>query len=580
MNKSFSVSKWIFLTLAVLTNSFVVAYSCLPASITNTWTSNIAVFFTKLINSITEKEVETVLLTNLDTFVSPKESYAYNEIPGYELNEIPLGSAKQVECSFLPNNATNTSVNYYTDREDLVVLNQTGNIVSVIGMGTGIARIYAQNQASGLTSSCVVNVVNTKAPQTYEISLSKNQIELGKQATLDFDIDGGVLGHDELINSRYYDIRKLIYTSSDQNVFTVDNYGVVHPISTGIGTICVENNVGFSKEIDVEIIGGDEPTQYTNLNIVGPNVCYGNDMLNDQNEPHNKHYQLSIFDGDEKLNVEDFIWKSSNELLINVDKHGVIRGFRKKVVEDESATITAISKLNGQQASFNVVVKEQLPSSMYYRVDIGKKTAWNPTTFTACVGDSVKITVGYDVNISNKNINATISDETLAFLTLQGTSFTIDVKQTGSCSVSFVSIANNELKGEIAFEFLKAGAIPTDEINDVGHSIRKTIGHAFMFVIAQVFLFIAIYMFLPSKELWKHGCLSLTIGLAVASVSEIIQCFVPSRQGNLLDVLINFAGVTIGALLVIATISITNIIRKNKKRNSDNVNNLQSSSLE
>ena len=227
MKKSFSISKWIFLVLAVLTNSFVVAYSCLPASITNAWTSNIAVFFTKLINSITEKEVETILMTDLDEFVSPKEVHVYNEIPGYELNEIPLGSAKQISCSFIPENATNTSITYYTDREDLIVLNQSGNSVSVVGMGAGTAKVYAQNQASGLTSFCTVEVVATRAPQSFEISLPSNQIELGKQATIDFDIDGGVLGHNELINSRYYDIRELTYTSSDQSIFTVDNYNVI-----------------------------------------------------------------------------------------------------------------------------------------------------------------------------------------------------------------------------------------------------------------------------------------------------------------------------------------------------------------
>ena len=41
MKKRFSISRWIFLVLAVLTNSFVVAYSCLPASITDKWNDGV-----------------------------------------------------------------------------------------------------------------------------------------------------------------------------------------------------------------------------------------------------------------------------------------------------------------------------------------------------------------------------------------------------------------------------------------------------------------------------------------------------------------------------------------------------------
>lgn len=552
------------MALAVLTNSFVVAYSCLPASITDKWNSVVAVFFTKLVNSMTEKEIKEIPMTSLDIFVSPKESHQYNDIPGYALNEIPLGSAKQIECTFWPEDATNPAINIYTEADNIVALNQSGNVVSVVGMEVGTARIYATNIANELTAYCDVIVVDTVAPTSFEISLKSSEIELGTQATLDFNIDGGVLGHDELINSRYYDIRKLTYTSSNEEVCTVDTYGVIHPLTTGESTITVESE-SCSQTIDVEVVSGGVAPTYSNLHITGSNICYGNDMINDQST-HNNHYQLSIFDGETELDPEDFIWESSNELLVKVDKHGVMRGFRKKTFLDEAAVITARSKLNGQATTFNVIVKEQLPSSMYYRVEVGKSTSWNPEAFTACVGDNVKVIVGYDVNISNKNIIATISDDSFADLTLQGNSFVLNVKKVGNCSVNFESVANSELKEKIDFEFLKAGAINTDEMDDVGHSLRKAVGHAAMFAVAQVFLLITIYMFMNSRPLWQCGCLSLSIGLVIASLSELIQHFVPSRQGTFLDVLINFAGVTIGAILVITGIVLIDIIKKNKEK--------------
>ncbi len=558
-----SFIKWIMLGLAVLTNGITIAYSALPADLTNSWTSSIANFFTRIVNNATKKEVTVIPMEKLNVFLSPKENYVYNDILGYKNNEIPLGSAKQIEYSFAPEDTTDSSVRFYTEDADKITLSQSGNTVSVVGMGVGKATVYAENKSSHLVSSCEVVVTKVVEPFSFDTSIASNDICINEQGTILIDVDGGVLGHGELVNSRYYDNRELEYISSDEEIFTIDNYGVIHPISTGTAEVTVKNKAGCVRAKEINIIPGGVKPVYTSLAISGSDVCYENDMIKDQND-NKHHYQLTISDEGEELNPEDFIWESSNDLLVRVDRHGVVRGFRKSTKEDEWATITATSKITGDCATFDISVKEQLPSSMYYSVNVGENTSWNPTDFVACVGDTITVSIGYDVSVSNKQMNVTSSDENVITVTNQGDKIIIYVNSVGNVTINFSSVINGELKGTINFELIQAGAISSDEIKNVGKNIRKTAGHAMMFAIAQAFTLITIIMFLKKKSLWVCASFSLFFGFVMSSISELIQHFVPSRQGNLIDILIDFSGVAIGALIVIVIIVIHNIM-KNKR---------------
>lgn len=565
--KRFRISRWIFLSLAVLTNTFLVLYSTLPREITIRWNNFFTSLFAGLINSITEKEVIPVPMTELEIKLSDEETYKYNYIPGYEVDEIPLGSAKQVECTYLPLNTTDKSVQYYTEQNDIIKLNQSGTTVSVVGMKPGIAKIHAKNTLSELDASCIVKVVETVEPEMFNISISSNEIPIGSQQTIDIDINGGYLGHDELINFRYYDTRKLTYTSSIENVCTVDEYGVIYPHNIGDSVITVSNTLGHAKSIQVSVVDGVKKEPYSNLSIYGSSFCYDNDMIKDQDSRSN-HYQLGVKDGDIELDPEDFIWESSNELLAKIDMHGVLRGFRKSVVDDEQVTITATSKLTGQSVTYEIVVKEQLPEELYYWIINNDKTTWNPTEYTACVGDNLIINTSYSPDISKKDITAIVSDESVIECTNQGSSLSLIIKNTGSCLITITSVINPSLSKTISFSLLKAGAISTNDLDDVGVSVRKVVGHASLFAIAELFTLIALCMFLYKKKFWLPIVISLGIEFFVSSISELVQYFTPDRHGTFVDILINMAGAVFVVLIALSIYFIRKMIknRKNKLR--------------
>ena len=559
--RRFSISRWILLACSIVTNTFLVLYSCLPARITSDWNSLVTNVFAKIVNTFTEKEIKTTPLKQLDISLSDNQ---FNEISGYKEYEIPLGSSKEFITTYLPLDATDKAISYYSEDDSIVSLNQNDYKVSIIGMKAGSTRIHAKNQLTGLDASYDITVVPTVAPTSYEISVLKTDIPIGSQATITFDIDGGVLGHNELLNSRYYDTRKLAYESSNSSVATVNNYGVITPKEIGTSLITVSNGE-YSKQLEINVVSGTMPQSFTNLHIEGSNVCYGNDMLNDQGQ---NNYPLSIFDGDTKLDSYDFIWESSNELLVRVDKHGVMRGFRKSSVQDESAVITATSKITGQSVSFDVIVREELPTKMNHWIVNGDKTTWGaPQEFTTCVGDNLILNTELTPNVSNKNIEYTVSNPEIIECTYQGSSLALRVIKEGNCTINISSVVNPDVKSTIKFTVLKAGSINTNDLEDVGFNIRKSIGHASLFAIAEMFTLIAIFMFLYDKKHWLSLAISLGIELVIASISETIQHFVPERFGSFTDVCINMLGVIIGAGILVAIYFIHKVTHNKKNQN-------------
>lgn len=543
--KRFSIIKWIFFSVALVANSFIVFYSCLDSKTTEKMAEPFARFFVNLVNSITTKENENVPLESITVILS---SDKYNDIPGYNKKEIPLGSAKEFICEYYPSNTTDKSVSFYAEPSDSLVLNQSSSKVSVIGMKTGKASVCAKSGDGKLVSKAEVMVVETVAPVNFEVSLKENnEIQIGKPKTLLFDIDGGVLTHDELINFRYYDIRKLIYSSSDEAIATVDENGVIYPHSVGVTTIAVSN--GFiNKAINIVVTDGLIPSDYATLSITGDSICYANDMILNQTNPKYKH-QLSIRDGENILEAEDFLWTSSNELLVKVDSHGVVRGFRKSSLGDETAVITATSKITGQKCDYLVTVKNQLPTTMDWSFKVGSNTYWNVQTYILTVGDNIEIKLKYTPQTQEKGATFSSTNPDVISVSGGGDTIYLSTLKEGQSTIEIISIVNPDLSAKIEISVIKAGSIDVSSIPDVGKYVRKSLGHAAVFALAQFFTFLTLYMFLCDKNWWLFTSLSLGEGLFISILSEVIQYFVPTRSGAILDVLIDFLGVVIGFAL-------------------------------
>ena len=98
--------------------------------------------------------------------------------------------------------------------------------------------------------------------------------------------------------------------------------------------------------------------------------------------------------------------------------------------------------------------------------------------------------------------------------------------------------------------------------------VRKAFGHFGLFMINGLLTPWAIYLLLnplKSSRYWMLITYSLEFGLLVALITEMIQLNVPGRSGEPTDVLIDYGGYLVGAL-IIGLILFLVIRKKNKNR--------------
>ena len=99
-------------------------------------------------------------------------------------------------------------------------------------------------------------------------------------------------------------------------------------------------------------------------------------------------------------------------------------------------------------------------------------------------------------------------------------------------------------------------------IDKVKQFVRKGIGHFGLFAFLGVFGFITFHLFFKNK---KIGILfNLLSGFVIAGISEIIQIFANERGPAFSDVLLDFSGYLLSAILSCFVILIIYIIRKKK----------------
>ena len=553
--KPFRISRWVMLSLAVIFNSFIIFYSCLDDKTTNSWSRFVSNIFTNIINTFTKKQVKVIPAEDITVTYS---DYTFNNVPGYQEEEIPLGCEKEITASILPANATNKAINYSTVNTDIVSLKQNGSKVSAIGLQEGTAVIKATSSDASIYKEITVKVVKLIAPTSFDASLTNTTIAIGSPETI--NITYGDLTADELTNSRYYDTTRLSYRSDNDAIATIGSFGVITPISEGTTTIRVSNTSGVEKTFNITVTSGSPTPGYEDLKILGEDYCYENDIFN------NKKITFVMKDGETTLNNSDFIWESSNPLLAHINQKGEVRGYRKTMLQDETVTIKATNKRTQQQVTKEILIKKELPTKMYTCYVMGEKELWNHPNITAFVGNVVTVRVSYDKTPSNSGVSVLISDESVVTYTNQGNNIVLDFKKEGNVEVTIASSLVPTLTDKTEIKVMQAGAIDEDNYEDVNLSIRKSIGHATMFGITQIFTFLALYMFLyDKKKWWLIALISLGAGILLASVSELIQFFIPLRSGTFVDVLVDSAGVVVGLALVIGVLWLIKYIKIRKQ---------------
>ena len=140
------------------------------------------------------------------------------------------GTSERLTVTVLPEDAGDRSVTWTSSDERIVTVDTEG-VVTAVSAGTATVTATT-NDGTDLTASCVVTVTPKLAES---ISLDREELTLKRGAS-------------ERLTATVYpataDDRSVRWTSSDEDVATVDAEGIVTAVSVGIATVTAATNDG------------------------------------------------------------------------------------------------------------------------------------------------------------------------------------------------------------------------------------------------------------------------------------------------------------------------------------------------
>ena len=249
------------------------------------------------------------------------------ELSNSDLN-LAKGTSSQLIAIVSPD-GVNKKVSWSSSNSNVATVDSNGLIVA---RGVGNATIVAKT-INGLTSTCKVSVADYSLKlKSINITTNYSRININSEKQLFVDFNPANASN-----------KTVTWTSSDPNVVSVNQSGLVKAKSPGTAIITAKSNDGgYTDTATIEVTDYGNIINETGLTFENSNYSVGINQtisLNPTIVPSNATYKGIEF-------------TSSNASVATVDSNGVVKG-----LSEGTTTITAITKKNKVKASVKVTVK-------------------------------------------------------------------------------------------------------------------------------------------------------------------------------------------------------------------------------
>lgn len=570
--------------------SLIIFESCLPSNISGKRSNLFATISAWFINSTTEpitpKSIDPVEVLDITdtTYLGKGEDGISNIVQGTTTLvsipfQYPVKADKYDEYNY------KYTLDYKLGNKDdyNVVLSSrtTPNNTYTVDM-----RIVASEMNSDLYQ-IDINIANIKyeykfhivplgEPTKYESRILKNTLKIGESVKVDTKLVDG--NRTDTYLRRYLDESKINRSSLNDEIASIDQYGVIHGKAAGTTTITYGKD-SFDITVSNEYIV--KPASNT-IELVKsehqPSLLDYDYIFNDEDDINDYSTLIYASYSDTSLEDQSVTWISSDNQKVKLapykyDNDGYpvymddlnrpcvrVSGYRKK----GETTITCISN-NDDSIRKDIIlnVDEAIPTDM--NINLNNNDSFN-------INEQKVISPTFSPkNVNNKNIHVEVSDTNkVSILNNDTSSVTITGLKVGKVHITVTSLANNTLKKEFDVSFTAKDVINEDNYADFHAFMRKAAGHFFLFLVTAVFGTIFFYTYIDNdKYIWVSLLCSLFAGVLTASISETIQYFIPSRGGVIQDVGIDSLGYLIGLLLTFGVIMLIKFIVSKKKKKVD-----------
>ena len=306
------------------------------------------------------------------TVVAAVSSVSLNK---HELT-LESGTAETLIASILPANAYNKSITWSSSNSAVASVSSIGEVTAV---KTGTAVITVTTTDGGYTDTCVVTVFTP----VKSVALNKNSLTLKKGSTERLYAT---------VSPSNADNKAVIWTSSNENVATVDSNGNVKGINKGTAVIIVSTkDGGYTDSCNVTVT---IPVTSVSLNKKELVLQVGS----------TETLTASVFP--ENASNGEVTWKSSSTSIATVDNNGKV-----KAVKKGTTVIIVTTKDGGYTDTCSLTVVNAFVTSVSLNKNQLKLVPGDSETLTATVSPS---------NADDKTVTWSTSNENVAMVDNNG----------------------------------------------------------------------------------------------------------------------------------------------------------------
>lgn len=276
--------------------------------------------------SLNEKKID--IKVSAETVII-KEDDPYIEVERIEIlsDEINLKSSETytIKTKVYPTNATNSKIIWETNDTRIATVTDEGFVMARTS-GTTYLTAYASN---GVSASVTVNVQSPPVNLS-SIVLTPSAISLEKGDTYQTKIN--------FIPINAF-ISKVSYTSSNNNIVSVSNSGLITAKNEGSAVVTAKVN-GITDSINVNVIKTNTLVDVYSIKI----------NKNDFSLKVGEKVALKATITPNNATNKVVTWTSSNTNIVSVDSNGQVEG------KNEGSAIITATSTNGKKSTINVTV--------------------------------------------------------------------------------------------------------------------------------------------------------------------------------------------------------------------------------
>ncbi|MFZ9197143.1 MAG: VanZ family protein [Bacilli bacterium] len=435
---------------------------------------------------------------------------------------IYIGTSNRITPTFSPVNTTDKTIGWTSNNPSIIEVTNGGIAVA---RDFGSATITANTIYNNVFAEILIEVIDfpTLVDFTLEAFINDNPT-----STIEKDTTAKLkLNNLAPTNAK---TTGLLYTSSNVNIATVNEDGVIYGVMPGEVTITASLGV-ISRSINVTIVDEIEVIQPTMLSLIGDRIGY-----------IGRNFTLITSFGEITPTDTQVTFQSSNTRVAKINDQGLVTPVNFSGYAPQDVTITVYANANPLlQDSFDITIEKVFPLSLQIastnQVENGRTTNINPTF--------------YPLDVTDRQLTYVSSDPSIATVSSAGDFGVVLGKDVGTVTITAISVMDPSVQATLQIEVIPATLLTPDVITNIYLFVRKGIGHMGLNFLNGILGFLTFFTYLYDKKnryLW----ISIGTGFVLGLVFEGLQFFAPGRSPVWIDVAYNTIGYTFAQLLMVS----------------------------